>query len=134
VNELHVGIGFSTQLQKTTSDDLASAIRQVTTDPSYAMHAKQVGMQLRSHDEDGTQRMVEEVESFWNERVATGLFCQDLDDVRNRVVEWHKEQQRQKAQRSRNWIMAVSGGAVLAGMAAAAASSSFKSSHRVKVS
>ena len=117
INKLQVGVGFAKQLQKTTSDDLGAAISQVLSDPTFAKNAKEIGIHMRSPEEDGTKRIVEEVEKFWKEKVMTGVFQKDLDKVRSQVDEWSQEQH-QRQQRKKRWVMSIAGCTVLVAIVA----------------
>ena len=117
INKLHVGIGIAKQLQKISADDLSAAIRQVLSDPTFAKNAKEIGIKMRSSEEDGTKRMVEEVEMFWKDKVTTGTFLKDLAKVRTQVDEWSQEHHRRQHRKQR-WIKSIAGCTVLVAIAA----------------
>merc|ERR1712038_667777 len=64
LNELGVGIGFSTQLQKITNDELAQAIADVVNNKDMTIRAKEV--QTKILQEDGAKVVVSEIEKLWN--------------------------------------------------------------------
>ena len=117
INKLHVGIGIAKQLQKTSPDDLAAAIRQVLSDPRFARNAEEIGIRMSSPEEDGAKRMVAEVEMFWTDKVTTGMFQKDLAKVRAQVDEWSQEQH-QRQHRKQQWIISIAGCTVLVAIAA----------------
>jgi len=70
VNQLGVGFGFASQLQKIRADDLGDTIRSVVGSSEVAARAKSVGKEIRA--EDGASAMVDVVQKFWSDYVETG--------------------------------------------------------------
>lgn len=77
VEQLGVGVGFSTQLQKISSKELGRAIRRVLCEKdNFRERALSVSKQIRS--EDGSSNIVKEVESYWKEYVVSNKWNQKL--------------------------------------------------------
>ena len=90
VQKLGVGVGFhSKQLQKTSASELAVAIQKVTTDPGISKRALEVGEQLKT--ENGVQVMVKNIQEFWNEKVTTRSFQDELETIRRETRDWQKK-------------------------------------------
>lgn len=70
VTELGVGVGFTKQLQKITGEELGEVISGVVSNLDMASKAKEIGIKMR--DEDGTNIVLAEVNTFWNDYVLRG--------------------------------------------------------------
>ena len=64
INKLGTGIGFSTQLQKISSNELARSITFVLSDSNMILRAREIGDILCK--ENGPSGAVSEVKSFWD--------------------------------------------------------------------
>uniref|UniRef100_A0A0G4IFZ7 Uncharacterized protein n=1 Tax=Chromera velia CCMP2878 TaxID=1169474 RepID=A0A0G4IFZ7_9ALVE len=83
VSELGVGIG-TRQLQKISSAELASAIRQVTGDPEVRRKAAEIGEAERN--EKGVEKAVAVLSSFVKEEVESGKWRQRFDAEHERLT------------------------------------------------
>merc|ERR1712157_687614 len=82
VQKMGVGFGFANKLQNIGAGDLSETITAVLKDPTVTRRAKQVGTQLRGDNENdgGCGAIVKEVETYWRETVASGIFLADVRD------------------------------------------------------
>jgi len=111
VQNLKVGVGFKQQLQKIEAKDLSKAIDAVTNDPAMATRAKEIGVEMRK--ECGCSAIVEEVERYWTEEVATGKLSADITDWKSATKVMKSDRER-KALHSRVVLRSALVAAILA--------------------
>lgn len=83
VQQLGVGIGFATQFQRISAEELAEAIEQVIRSNNsnhYRNAAKEISAKLKK--ETGAPLIVEEIQHFWEDCVSTGAWNQATDGLR----------------------------------------------------
>lgn len=72
VREMQLGVGFQEQLNAIHPEQLGEAIRTVVDDKD--MHQRVAKLSVKLSAEEGADRAVDEITSFWNEYCVTGKF------------------------------------------------------------
>lgn len=86
VNKLALGIGFSTQLQRTHPEELANAISRCVTNPTYKLNAAALAPKVKSQRAETA--LTKFIADFWHSQVCTGQYGARVESrLDNRRIE-----------------------------------------------